>query len=156
MADLSRNLNIRRLFPQQDKVVKWVLDNSAAQHTYRGQPIILDITEDTVYGRVYLDTVTVAADDILLGIALEECEVATADTEVDNEIEILIEGVVGFPSTVFTDADVGDLVYMSAFGTLSSTAADNAMLGRLFMVEDGYCYVHINGENGAPSIQTGA
>jgi hypothetical protein len=156
MADLTMDMAIRRIKPELELVIKWGLDSSTAQTVYKGQPILLDITTDTLYGRGFVDALTVAADDILLGIALEGLAVAAGDVEADAKIEILVTGIVGFKSTVFTNADVGDLVYMSEFGTLSATAADNAMLGRLVFVEDGYCYVHINGDTGAPAIQTGA
>jgi len=70
--------------------------------------------------------------------------VATTDTETDNEIEIYTwPSIVGFQSAVFTDADVGDTVYMSDSGTLSATPDDNPQIGKLHRVVDGYAYVQI-------------
>ncbi len=132
---------------------KWVLDNSAAQTIYKGQPMIMDLSEDTVYPRGFVDATVVDAADIFIGIAAEGATVATGDTETDNEIEILIEPtVVGFPGAVFTDADVGDTVYMSDSATLSSTAGDNPMLGKLVRVKDGFQFVRLS----SPTICTGA
>ena len=67
---------------------------------------------------------------------------ATGDTETDNEIEFYVyPTIIGFKSAVYTDADVGDTVYMSDSGTLSATAGDNPELGKLKRVRDGYAYV---------------
>lgn len=151
MTDLSANAPLR--IWGEAHTDKWVLDNSAVQSIYKGQPMILDISTDTVYVRGFVDATTVAADDIFIGIAAEDATVATTDTETDNEIEIYIEPtIVGFKSTVYTDADVGDTVYMSDSATLSATAGDNPMLGKLVRVKDGYAYVRLS----SPTICTGA
>lgn len=132
---------------------KWVLDNSAAQTVYKGQPVIIDQSEDTVYGRGFVDATTVAATDIFVGIANEGAVVATTDTEADNEIELIVyPTILGFPGSVFTDADVGDTVYMSDSGTLSATAADNPQIGKLHRVQDGFQFVQIE----SPVICAGA
>lgn len=151
MADLTANAYI---VVQPGAVTeKWVLDNSAAQTIYKGQPMIIDQSEDTVYVRGFVDATVVAATDIFIGIAAEDATVATADTETDNTIEIYIEPtVVGFPGSVFTDADVGDTMYMSDSGTLSATAADNPMIGKLIRVRDGYQWVRLS----SPTVCTGA
>lgn len=155
MADLTAAAPLRFHNLEQCHIRKWVLDNSTAQSIYRGQPMILDINVDTVYARGFVDATTVAADDIFLGIALENATVATTDTETDNKIQILMHGLVGFKSSVYTDADVGDTVYMSDSATLSATAGDNPEIGKLVYVEDGYAYVMIN-PTGGPTICTGA
>jgi hypothetical protein len=151
MADLTANASLRvwgEAFTE-----KWVLDNSAAQTIYTGHPLIMDLSEDTVYPRGFLDATVVAATDIFIGIAAEPKTVATSDTETDNEIEVYVEPtILGFKSAVYTDADVGDTVYMSDSGTLSATAGDNPELGRLKRVRDGYAYVILV----SPNICTGA
>jgi hypothetical protein len=152
MADLTRDAPLR-FWNQEVYTEKWVLDNSSAQTIYKGQPMILDITTDTVYLIGFVDATVVAADDIFIGIAAEGATVATTDTEIDNELEVYVEPtIVGFKSSVFTDADVGDPVYMSDSGTLSATAADNPVLGKLHRVKDGYAYVRLE----SPKICTGA
>jgi hypothetical protein len=151
MADLTKNAPLR--FLGEPKSEKWVLDNSATQHIYKGQPMIIDQNVDTVYPRGFLDETTVAATDIFVGIAAEEKEVATTDTETDNEIEIYTwPTIVGFKSAVFTDADVGDTVYMSDSATLSGTAADNPQIGKVHRVLNGYAYVQLI----TPQVCTGA
>ena len=151
MADLTRDAPLR--FLGEPKSEKWVLDNSAAQTIYKGHPMIMDLGEDTVYPRGFLDATVVAATDIFIGIAAEGATVATTDTETDNEIEIYVEPtIVGFKSSVYTDADVGDTVYMSDSGTLSSTAADNPQIGKLHRVKDGYAYVRLE----SPKVCAGA
>ena len=142
MADLTANAPLRH----KGELVRerWVMDNSASQDVYKGTPMIIDIGTDTVYVRGFLDGTTVVATDIFIGIALERKEVATGDTETDNEIELAVEpSVVGFLSSVYTDADVGDTVYMSDSGTLSATDADNVQIGKLIRVEDGYAYIRL-------------
>jgi hypothetical protein len=151
MADLTANAPLR--IWGEAHTEKWVLDNSLAQTVYKGQPMIIDQDVDTVYLRGYVDATTVAATDIFVGIAAEPCAVATTDTETDNEIEVYVwPTILGFKSSVFTDADVGDTVYMSDSGTLSATAADNPQIGKLHRVKDGYAFVQII----SPTICTGA
>lgn len=152
MADLTANAPLRILGEAYTE--EWVLDNSAAQTIYKGQPMILDISEDTVYARGFVDATTVAADDIFIGIAAEgPISVATTDTETDNKVKVYTwPTIVGFKSTVFTDADVGDPVYMSDSATLSATVGDNPVLGKLHRVMDGYAFVQIS----SPTICSGA
>jgi len=151
MADLTADAYIKIQGEAESEI--WTLDDSAAQTIYKGQPMILDISEDTVYVRGYVDATVVAADDIFIGIAAEGATVATADTETDNTIEIITEPtIVGFPGSVFTDADVGDTMYMSDSATLSATAADNPMIGKLVRVRDGFQYVRLS----SPTVTTGA
>jgi len=152
MADLTANAPLR--FMGEVFTETWVLDNSAAQTIYKGHPMIIDQSADTVYLRGFLDATTVEATDIFVGIAAEGPKaVATTDTEVNNTIQVYVEPtIVGFKSAVYTDADVGDTVYMSDSATLSATAADNPMLGKLVRVLDGFAYVRLN----SPAICTGA
>lgn len=144
MADLTANAPIRVF--GQEFTEEFVLDNSAAQTIYKGQPMIIDQSEDTVYLRGFVDATVVAATDIFAGIAAEgPVAVATTDTETANKIKLWVwPTIVGFKSAVFTDADLGDTVYMSDSATLSATAADNPMLGKLHRVLDGYAYVQIS------------
>jgi hypothetical protein len=111
------------------------------------------LSEDTVYIRGFVTATVVAADDIFIGVAAEPMTVATTDTETSNEIEVYVyPTIIGFKSAVYTDADVGDTVYMSDSATLSSTAADNPMLGKLHRVKDGYAYIQLV----TPAVCTGA
>jgi len=151
MADLTKAAPLR--FWGEAHSEKWVLDNSSAQDIYRGQPMVLDISTDTVYLIGFTDSLTVAADDIFIGIAAENATVATSDTETDNEIEVYTwPTIIGFKSSVYTDADVGDTVYMSDSATLSATAGDNPQIGKLHRVVDGYAYVQLV----SPQVCTGA
>lgn len=153
MADLTTDAYIKEYSAKLVNKEKWVLDNSAAQTIYKGQPMIMDLSADTVYPRGFVDATTVAATDIFIGIAAEGATVATADTETDNEIEIYVwPSIIGFPGSVFTDADVGDTVYMSDSATLSATAADNPQIGKLHRVKDGFQYVQII----SPTVCAGA
>ncbi len=154
MADLTANAYLKIWGEAETDV--WNLDSSIAQTIYKGQPIYLDITADTVNVTGFLDSQTVAADDIFIGIAAEGSAVRIiGDSETSAESEILVymePTIVGFAGSVFTDADVGDTMYMSDSGTLSGTAADNPMLGKLVRVKDGFQYVRL----ASPAITTGA
>jgi hypothetical protein len=152
MADLTRNSPVRTM--GEGYTEEWVLDNSAAQTVYKGQPMIIDQSADTVYLTAFVDSVVVAATDIFIGIAAEgPIAVATTDTEVNNKVKVWVEPtIVGFKSAVFTNADVGDTVYMSDSATLSATAADNPMIGKLIQVLDGFAWVRLS----SPTICAGA
>jgi hypothetical protein len=114
--------------------------------------MIIDQSEDTVNLRGFVDATTVAATDIFVGIAAEGADVEAGDAET-KEIEVYVEPtIVGFAGSVFTNADVGDTIYMSDSGTLSATAADNPMIGKLVRVKDGFQYVRLS----SPTICAGA
>ena len=153
MTDLSADAALRIWSDKLLAMESWVLDNAAAVTCYKGQPVYLDITSDTVYLLPFVDSQTVAATDIFIGIAAEQVSVLTTDTEIDNTIMVYVwPTILGFKSTVYTDADVGDTVYMSDSATLSATASDNPMIGKLHRVRDGYAYVQLV----TPAICTGA
>lgn len=152
MADLTSDAPLRFWPGAAIKSEKWVMDTSAAQTIYKGQPVILDVSADTVYVAGFVTATTVAPDDIFIGIAAEQKAVTLAAPET-TEVEVYTwPTIVGFKSTVYTDADVGDTVYMSDSATLSSTAADNPMIGKLHRVADGYAYVQLS----SPTICAGA
>lgn len=150
MADLTANQYLR--FKGEAKSERWILDTSGAQTIYKGQPMIIDQDVDDQNARGYVDATTVAATDVCLGIAAEPMSVAAGATE-NTEIQIYVAPtIVGFPSAVFDNADLGKTVYMSDSATLSETAADNPEIGTLVKVEDGFAYVQLT----TPSICTGA
>lgn len=150
MTDLSANAALR--FIGEIYTEEFILDSSAAQHPYRGGPMIIDQSEDTLYPRAYLDATVVASTDVFVGIALEEVTIAASATE-NVKIEVAVgPTIVGFKSTVFDEADLGKTVYMSDSAVLSETAADNPQIGKLFRVKDGFAFVELS----APQICTGA
>ena len=153
MADLTADANIEVVNPT---IRQYVLDTSAARTVYKGQPMIVDQSVDATGPIVqFVDSVVVAADDVFVGIAAEGKSVASGDPEtlVASGINVYVEPtIVGFLSSVFTDgADTGKTVYMSDSGTLSTTAADNPMLGKLMRVADGRAWVKLS-----TAITTGA
>lgn len=149
MADLTRDVPLRFRYPTQMKTEKWVVDNSTAQTIFRGQPVFLDVSIDTVNVRGWVAATTlVVATDIVLGIANERKSVKTTDIETDNEIEVIAAGEVGFLSSVFTDADVGKSVSFSDSGTLvaAASATNRLYIGTLTRVVDGFAYVELSGK----------
>jgi hypothetical protein len=144
MTDLTKDAPLRFWPGCAIASEKWVLDNAAAYTIYKGQPMVLDVSSDTVYVVGYVDALHVDAADIFIGIAAEQKSVKTTDTETDNKVEIYTwPTIIGFKSAVYTDADVGDPVYMSDSAVLSATATDNVQIGKLHRVEDGYAYVQL-------------
>lgn len=150
MADLTYDAQLRLL--GESKSEKWHLDTSGAQTIYKGQPMMIDQSVDTLNARGFVDATVVDPADVILGIAAEGKSVVSGGDET-TEIEIYVwPSIIGFKSAVFTNADLGKTVYMSDSGTLSATAADNPEIGTLDKVEDGYCYVRLS----TPHIPSGA
>ena len=152
MADLTGNAPLRFRFPDLLKKERFTLDNSAAQTVYKGAPVIKDVSEDTLYLRGFLAaTTTVTATDVFTGIANEKGVVATADTETDNEIELITAGEVGFAAAYhsLTEADNGKEATMTDSGTIGvgSEAAGVLAIGKIVRVEDGWVYVELNAPN---------
>ena len=152
MADLTADAPLR-FWGENVETELWGVDSSTAQTIFKGQPMILDITADTLFLTPFVDALVVAADDIFIGVAAEGMTQDSGATEADERLMVYVDGtILGFKSSVFTDADVGDTVYMSDSGVLSATAADNPQLGKLHRVLDGYAYVQLV----TPTITTGA
>jgi len=145
MADLTANATIRLM--NEPTTMKVHVDSAAARTIYKGQPIIADLDVDTAGLAVqFVDSVTVAATDVFLGIAAEPHTTAASASETDEAswLTIWVEPtVVGFKSSVFDDADSGKTVYMSDSATLSETSTANAQIGRLVRVLDGFAYVRL-------------
>jgi len=156
VANLSRDAPLRVWGEAHTEEIE--LDNAAALTIYKGQPVIINQTVDTVYAVDWEDGTgegVVAATDVFLGIAAEGATVKTSDAEASPETRVscyVQPTVLGFKSTVYTNTDLGATVYMSDSGVLSTTAADNPQLGTLARVEGGYCYVRLS----TPQICTGA
>ena len=141
MTDLTASATLRLMGPAYTE--KWVVDNAAAHTFYKGQPMMIGMA-DTVYVHGFLDADTVAADDVCIGICAEDITVATTDTEADNVMTIYVgPTILGFKSTVYTDANVGATVYMSDSGTLSATYSDNPQIGKLVRVANGFAFVEL-------------
>lgn len=150
MADLTSDAPIR--FLGEAKSEKWFIDTSVANVFYKGQPVIIDQDVDAENASPFVDATVVAATDVTLGIAAEG-KTVLADAPETTELEVYVApSIIGFPSAVFTNADLGKIVYMSDSAVLSETAADNPQIGKLFKVEDGYAYVELT----TPQITAGA
>jgi len=156
MANLSGDAPLR--IWGEAATEEFYCDNSSAQTIYKGHPLIINQSVDTLYAIAWNDGTgegVVAATDVFLGIAAAGKTVATTavETSPSNKVEAYVgPTIVGFKSTVFTNAKLGATVYMSDSNTLSTTAADNPQIGKLRRVEDGYAFVELT----APQICTGA
>ena len=138
------------------------MDNSTAQTVYRGQPVIIDGSVDTVYLRGWVGATALQATvDRFVGIsASSRIQVSTTDEETANVIDVITYGLVGFPTSTITDADAGELATMTDSATVvagSEAGANNLEIGYVAYVEDGYVYVTINGRTGgAPTLCSGS
>jgi hypothetical protein len=152
MTDLSYDAPLRLL--GEAKSERFPVDTAYAVSIYKGQPMILDLSSDPENAMPFVTARVVAATDVCLGIAAEGKVIASGDPENDrNFIEVYVAPtIVGFKSTVYTNADLGKTVYMSDSATLSETAGDNPQIGILRKVEDGFAYVELT----TPQICGGA
>lgn len=130
---------------------KLILNTSAAQVVYKGAPLYINQSLDSVNLTGHVDIThpeAVAATDVFIGIAAENKTVAAGDPETakDSGIEAYVEPtILGFKSAVFTNADCGLGVYMPDSATLAgvASAADCPYIGILQFVEDGYAFVKL-------------
>jgi hypothetical protein len=151
MADLTANAPLRIL--GEAFMEEWPLDSNAAQTVYKGQPMYTVPGTDPDNLLAFEGADVVAATDVFIGIAAEGATIAAAAVEGSVKIQVYVwPTIVGFKSTVYTNANLGATVYMSDSGTLSATAADNPQIGKLHRVMDGYAFVQID----SPVVCTGA
>jgi hypothetical protein len=149
MAALTQDATLRIFGPAYTR--KLILDTSAAQTVYKGQPLYLNQTKDAVNMTAHIDIThpeAVAPDDVFVGIAAEGKTVAAGDPENGKDAGVVAyvePTVVGFKSAVFTNASIGLGVYMPDSATLAGVAsvADCPYIGILQFVEDGYAFVKL-------------
>lgn len=156
MANLSANAPLRVWGEAHTEAIE--MDNAAQLTVYKGHPVIINASVDTLYAVDWDDGTgegVVDPADVFMGIAAEGKVIKTAYAEgsPDARVECYVEPtIIGFKSTVFTNANLGDTVYMEDSATLSATAADNPQLGTVARVEDGYVYVRLR----TPVVCSGA
>ena len=146
MADLTQGRDLSNRRPTTLFTERWSVDTSVARTIYRGQPVILDKSVDTVNIVGWVAAVTlVTAVDIFVGIANETITVAAGDLEATKEIDVITDGEVGFQSAAFTDADVGKTVVFTDSGTLAvgTGSATQCTAGKITRVTNGYVYVQL-------------
>lgn len=146
MADLIQGRDLSNRRPTTLFTERWNVDTSVARTIYRGQPVILDKSVDTVNIVGWVAAVTlVTAVDVFVGIANETITVAAGDLEATKEIDVITDGEVGFQSAAFTDADVGKTVVFTDSGTLAvgTGSATQCTAGKITRVANGYVYVQL-------------
>lgn len=141
MTAISSAANLRILGEKYSH--KFLLDTSSAQTIYRGMPMILDASVDTV-NVVKADGVTAVDGDVFMGIAEENKAVASGDAETTELVCLTGPTIVGFKSSALTKADTGKPIYMSDSGTLTASNGAYPRIGKLFDVLDGYCFVTLD------------
>lgn len=146
MADLIQGRDLSNRRPATLFTERWNVDTSVARTIYRGQPVILDKSVDTVNIVGWVAAVAlVTAVDVFVGIANETITVAAGDLEATKEIDVITDGEVGFQSAAFTDADVGKTVVFTDSGTLAvgTGSATQCTAGKITRVANGYVYVQL-------------
>ena len=144
MTTLANDISIRFLGPKFDE--GFLVQPSTAQTFYKGVPVMLDVSVSTT-GVVTADGVSVTTNDVFVGIAEEKLAVVATDGP--KYISTIVwPSIVGFPSAVFTIADLGKPVYAGTYTatgiTLTASAGTACRLGKLFTVKDGYAFIIVD------------
>lgn len=141
MANLSQDAYITTL--GEVTTERFIMDTSGAQTIYKGCPVVIDANVDTIYVHTAA-SLTLVDGDVFVGIAAEQKTVVASGDET-TEVELYVgPTIVGFRSTVFTEADLGKTVYMSDTGTLSASNGAYPQIGTLYRVHDGYAFVKLD------------
>jgi len=153
MANLSADAALRIL--GQAYTQKFNCDSSGSYTIYKGCGLVIDADVDTIYVHTAA-SLTLVDGDKFVGIAAEKKVVVSGDSETDanSMVEAYVgPTILGFKSTVFTEADLGKAVGMSDTGTLvaygagvanpASTGGAYPRIGKLKRVFDGYAYVEL-------------
>lgn len=107
---------------------------------FKGAPIIIDVSTDD-QGIVPADGITMASGDVFAGIAAERGVSAVGQVE-PTRIEVFVwPTIVGFPTTSFDLGDLGKSISMSDSGTLTLTPGTYPVIGSIYTIRSGYCYV---------------
>jgi len=142
-GDLTMDAHLR--FKGASYTEQFLCDTAAAHVIYIGTPMIINQGTDTTHVEPFLDALEIKPEDVCVGIAAEQVTVAIAAAETTPIRCFTWPSIIGFENTTsaFTLEDMGKKVYFSGSGLLSLTATDNAYVGTIYGVEDGYCYVKL-------------
>ena len=114
-------------------------------YSYKGAIMMIDVSDVDGYAQPLQSGITVASDDVFLGIAIEEVQVETTDTtDGDKKITVARDGVWGFAVGSLAVTDIGDLAYASDDGTITTTTTNNLWVGQIVDVDDTYVWVDIS------------
>jgi hypothetical protein len=143
-GDLTMDACLR--FKGKAYTEQFLLDTASGTTIYKGTPMMIDQGSDTTHVVPFVDAFHGAATDVCVGIAAENKVTVTSDPETAPINVYTWPSIVGFVNTTsaLTNADIGKTMYFSGSGLLSETATDNAQVGKLFTVEDGYAFVQLS------------
>ena len=128
---------------------------SSAYTCYKGAVIMMDVSDIDGYGQPLQSGYTVAADDVFLGICMEQVSVTATDLlQNAKKVKVATRGDWFFPVASLTVTDIGALCYASDDGTLSLTVGDNVWIGHIVDIDGVYAVVRI--DNAAGMVSTGA
>jgi len=143
MTTLANDISIRVLGDEFTR--DYPASVVAGQTIYKGAPVIIDQSVDTT-NLVTADGVTCVDGDVFVGIAAGKVTTTTGGAAQRVTVHGYPE-IIGIPSTVFTVADLGKTVYVSAFTatglTLSASNGAYPKIGTLFDVYNGYAWIEL-------------
>lgn len=148
MADLVMAAPLEFRHPTPNRADEFTVDTSTAQKIYRGQPVIIDPSVDTINLRGWVAATTlVLGTDVFIGIAQHDISVQAGDLESITKLKVITHGEIGLKMPGFTDADIGKFVSFSDNNTLVVAAAATNRLpcGRIRRVANGFVYVELTG-----------
>jgi len=141
MTNLSADAPLR--YKGEIKLEAFILDTLATQVIYKGEGLVIDQNVDAENAHTARG-LTLVDNDVFLGIAAEGATVMAGDQERTEILAYVFPSIIGFKSAVFTNADLGKVIFMSDTGTLSESNGAYPRIGKLFKVEDGYAYVELD------------
>lgn len=121
MAAASSNLVVQ----SRDEGGIVAFDVAASTHIYRGAAVAINPASGLVRGATAGET-----PDIRAGIAREECDNSSGAAGAKN-VEVYTEGEFLLTSSGLAQTDVGLLVYWSDDQTVTKTATNNVLAGRI-------------------------
>lgn len=139
MADITHDQPLRFI---GEKVAEIETADSEEQEFFKGTPVFIDTSETDDKVRVFDSGVTLASDDVTIGIAAEGLDMDGAEEE---ELAVYVyPTIIGMKESAIDDSDRGEDVYMSDSGTLTTTKGSNLRLGKVHRSLNGYLYIQLD------------
>lgn len=119
---------------------------STAHSVYKGSVVCCDVSDTDGYFRAcpLSSSVNLAAGDIFGGVAVEEQNVTSSNTDDGSvKVTVAINGVWGFAVGSLAITDIGAPAYASDDQTITTTSTNNLWVGTIIDVDSTYVWVDI-------------
>lgn len=129
---------------------------AAAEYTvYKGAIVMMDVSDVDGYAQPRVSAITAASGDVFLGVALEEVEVTSDDTDqADKDVLVARGGVWAFAVGSLAVTDIGAPAYCSDDQTITTTSTNNLWVGTIVAVDATYVWVDIEHAAGRTNTAT--